>query len=173
MRKAKNDVYKFKLLQMNKVLKITGIILSIILIIVGIIAFSVSRKLAKQKIAQENAQYIIDNLDNETVASQFPEKHFPRNQTQNLLGSIRQKCDWKNRDGKFVDFFTTKNIGGIDQTAFIYEYYLKCDSLRFIFIYDMDKPKPELFRLTIEPLEKENPMIIFPEKELKNRRQKG
>lgn len=76
----------------------------------------------------------------------------------------------KKRDGKFVDFFSMKNVGGTDQTAYIYEYYLKCDSLRFIFTYDMDKDKPVLNRFDIEPLEQPNQMIIFPEKQLKNRK---
>lgn len=43
-------------------------------------------------------------------------------------------------------------------------------SLRFVLIYNVDKDKPELFKMNIEPLEIENKMIIFPEKQLKNRK---
>ena len=54
-----------------------------------------------------------------------------------------------------------KDVGGINSIAYIYEYYLTCDSLRFVLIYNLEKDKPELFKLNIEPLETENPMIIF------------
>jgi len=85
--------------------------------------------------------------------------------------NILQNCYWKNKNGKFVDFFTEKNIGGIDQTAFIYEYYMKCDSLRFILSFNTEN-EPELMGFKFEPIETENPMILFPEKQLKNRKWK-
>jgi hypothetical protein len=59
-----------------------------------------------------------------------------------------------------------KNVGGTDQTAFIYEYFLDCDSLRVILIYNMIKNSPEIFKINLEPIEKENQMIIDPSKQL-------
>lgn len=156
---------------MNKTLKIIGIIVATIAIIVGILFFIANKKLKQSNIAQQNADFIINNLDNKSVLKEFPENNFPdKSQIENLVTGISQNCNWKQRDGKFVDFYTMKNVGGTDQTAYIYEYYLKCDSLRFIFTYNMDKEKPELFRFDIQPIEEPNEMIIFPEKQLKNRR---
>jgi len=59
-----------------------------------------------------------------------------------------------------------KNIGGTDQTAFIYEYFLNCDSIRIILTYNMTKNSPELFKIKIEPMEEKNQMIIDPSKQL-------
>ena len=152
---------------MKKKFKVIGIIFLVVLILGGLIGYNFWGKLDKANSAQENSKFIIDNLDNEKVYNEFPEKYFQKDLLKNTLVKMKQNCDWKNRNGKFVDFYSMKNIGGIDQTAFIYEYYLKCDSLRFILIYNMDKNKPELFRLDIEPIEVKNSMIIFPEKQLK------
>ena|SRR5690606_10298083 len=156
---------------MNKALKIIGGIVAFVVIIIGILFFIANGKMKKLDLAQKNADYIIENLDNENVLKEFPDKNFSdKTQIQQIIAGISQNCDWKKRDGKFVDFFTMKNIGGADQIAYIYEYYLKCDSLRFILTYDIDNEKPELYRLDIQPLEESNPMIIFPEKQLKNRK---
>jgi hypothetical protein len=155
---------------MKKTLKIIGLILLGLILVVGILFYFGNKKLERNKLAEQNANFIIENLDKEEVLKEFPEINFKdRQQLKNLLGGIKENCEWNNRDGKFVDYFTMKDIGGINSTAFIYEYYLKCDSLRFILIYNVDKDKPELFKMNIEPLETENKMIIFPEKQLKNR----
>ena len=45
---------------------------------------------------------------------------------------------------------------------------MKCDSLRFVLSINMEN-EPELMGFHIEPLESENKMILFPEKQLKNR----
>ena len=156
---------------MKKRTKIMGIVILGLLAIGGYLYFDSLKKVEKLGLAQKDADYIIENLDKDIVLQKFPEKNFQnREQLKNIVGGISQNCDWRNRDGKFVDFCTMKEIGGIYSTAFIYEYYLKCDSLRFILIYYMDKDKPELFKMNIEPLKTENKMIIFPEKELKNRK---
>jgi hypothetical protein len=155
---------------MNKTLKIIGLIVLGLILVVGLLFYFGNKKLERNKLAEQNANFIIENLDKEEVLKEFPEINFKdREQLKNLLGGIKENCEWNNRDGKFVDYFTMKDIGGINSTAFIYEYYLKCDSLRFILIYNVDKDKPELFKMNIEPLETENKMIIFPEKQLKNR----
>ena len=156
---------------MNKTLKIIGIIIASIIIIGGILFFVANGKMKKSNLAHQNADNIIENLDNPNVLKEFPEKNFPdKTQLRNLISGISKNCNWKQRDGKFVDFFTMKNIGGTDQTAYIYEYYLKCDSLRFVFTYNMDNEKPELARFDMQPLEEPNNMIIFPDKQLKNRK---
>lgn len=153
---------------MKKGLKIIGIILGVIGLLIGIIGFIGWRKMQKFNLLQEQANYIMENLDNPNIGEKFPAKYFPKEQLDPIISGIRQNCDWKNKDGKFVDFFTSKNIGGVDQTAFIYEYYLKCDSLRFILSFNVED-EPELMGFNVEPIETENKMILFPEKQLKNR----
>lgn len=108
----------------------------------------------------------MNNFNEESIASEFSEKYFPKEQTVQLLTDIRQNCNWENRRGKFVDFMTMLTDGK-NNTAYVYEYLLSCDSLRFILIYDMDKDEPELFNFKIEPIEKKSQFIIYPEKQLK------
>lgn len=153
---------------MSKTLKIISIVVGLLLLLVLRIGFSFWQTNKKANKAKALADSVIENLDSERVYSILPEKHFPKEQTQSLVGEIKQKCDWQNRDGKYVDFFSQKNIGGIDQTVFIYEYYLKCDSLRFLLSVNMEN-EPEIMGINLEPLETENPMILFPEKKLENR----
>ena len=118
---------------MNRTLKIIVIIILSIAIIIGIVFFIANGKMKKSNLAKQNADNIIENLDNQNVIKEFSDKSFPdKTPIKNLISGISKNCDWKKKDGKFVDFFTMKNIGGVDQTAYIYEYYLKCDSLRFI-----------------------------------------
>jgi Na+-transporting NADH:ubiquinone oxidoreductase subunit NqrC len=154
--------------QMNKTLKVILIIFGSIAIVVLSLGYYGWKNMQELDSAQRQADYIMDNLDDPNVISKFPEKYFPKNQISPILQGINEKCDWKNRDGKFVDFFTQKNIGGTDQNAFIYEYYLKCDSLRFILSFSADS-EPELMGFRLEPLETENAMILSPEKQLKKR----
>ncbi len=117
--------------------------------------------------AEEKSDYIMTNLINPDISKEFPEKYFPKDQVENLLNDIKMNCDWENRNGKFVDFFTMNNNGN-SRTAFIYEYFLKCDSLRFVLIYDMEQEEPELFRFNIEPIEQPSTMIVDPSKQLLN-----
>lgn len=143
--------------------------LFIISFIIMLIGFVIWRKYEKQQKAQAIADSIIENLVKDEVYGEFPEKYFSKEQMKPFLGQLKENCDWENRDGKFVDFCSQMTVGGIDQTAFIYEYYLKCDSLRFILSVNMES-EPELMGFNIEPLEKPNPLILFPEKQLKNRK---
>jgi|688.fasta_scaffold71024_2 hypothetical protein len=156
---------------MKKTYKILTIIFLTIISIISIIVYQFYKSNQKTKLAQKQANHIIENLDNSKIVSEFPTKNFQdRMQLEDIIRGIQLNCDWQNRDGKYVDFFTEKQIGGKKSIAFIYEYYLKCDSLRFILFYDLDQDKPELFKFYFEPVENENKMIIFPEKQLVNRK---
>ena len=154
---------------MKKTLQVIGIIFGVIVVLLGLLVYKGINKTSQIQDLHAKSDSIIENLDQESVFSHFPKKYFPEDQIYVLLGTMTLNCDWKNRDGKFVDYFTMGNIGGVDQVSFIYEYYLDCDSLRFILTYNLDD-EPELMGFHIEELEKENPMVIFPEKQLKNRK---
>ena len=75
------------------------------------------------------------------------------------------KCDWPGQRGKYVDFcsISTNDNRSI---AYICEYFLKCDSLRFVMLYDLEPKESQLVKFQVEPLEKSNPMIIYSEKQL-------
>jgi hypothetical protein len=140
--------------------------------VIAIIGASMTRcgikeKLEKNTKARANADFIMDNLNKQEVVDQFPEKYFPREKFKPFLDTLTKHCDFNSKRGKFVDFFNMLN-NGKSQTAYIYEYFLNCDSLRFIYIYDFDSKEPELFNLRIEQLEQENKMIIDPKKQLLN-----
>lgn len=140
----------------------------IVLAILSLLAISCSlkNKLEKHEKAMANSNFIMENFNKESIASEFSEKYFPKEQTVKLLNDFRQNCNWENRKGKFVDFTTMLNDGK-NNVAYVYEYLLSCDSLRFILIYDIDQEEPELFNLKIEPIEKKSQFIVYPEKQLK------
>lgn len=141
--------------------------LLIILITILLTSCGLKSKMETHDNAQKEADYIIENFTNyDLIKDKLPEKHFQPSQTREFISNIEQSCNWSNRKGKFVDFYTMKNIGGTDQTAFIYEYFLDCDSLRVILIYNITKNSSELFKINLEPIEKENQMIVDPSKQL-------
>ncbi|MDW7690708.1 hypothetical protein R9C00_21880 [Flammeovirgaceae bacterium SG7u.111] len=142
-------------------------LIAIFCLIMLISSCNVQENLDKHNKGQDKSDFIMENLTKDGIAKEFSEKYFPKDQTEQLLSDIKTNCDWENREGKFVDFFTMSN-NGKRSTAFIYEYFLKCDSLRFVLIYDMETEEPELFKFNIEPIEKPSQMIIDPSKQLMN-----
>lgn len=96
----------------------------------------------------------------------FPEKYFPANQTHALMDELKDKCDFANRKGDFINDYLQETSNG-KRISFIYEYYLKCDNIRFIVTYKLGK-EIELFEFNLEPIEKENSMITKPERRLKH-----
>lgn len=94
----------------------------------------------------------------------FPEKYFPVNLTNALLDELKNKCDFPNRKGVYVNEYLQNTSTG-KRISFIYEYYLKCDSIRFIITYKLGK-EIELFEFNLEPIENDNKMITKPERRL-------
>ena len=144
-------------------------LICIVFLMLFINSCDMKESLQKHDEAQKQADYIVNNLGREEILEKFPEIFFERNETKKIIDYLVQKCDWENRDGKFVDFFTVGKIGKVEQTGFIYEYYLKCDSIRAILIFNMNKKIPELFAFNLEGIEQENKLIIHPENQLINR----
>lgn len=114
---------------------------------------------------RKNADSIMDLMDNDAVLKMFPEKYFKPNQISTIIQPLRESCDWQKRRGKFVDFYMLNN-GEEHDLAYIYEYFLDCDSLRFVLVYNTDGTKPELYSMKIEPLETENPLLVDPRKSI-------
>lgn len=119
----------------------------------------------KHNKAQTEADFIMNHLNEPSTSERFPVKYFPKDKFQPFLDTLIKNCDFDSKQGKFVDFFTMMN-NGKNQTAYIYEYILNCDSLRFIYVYDFDTKEPELFNFRIEGIEQPNKMIIDPSKQL-------
>ncbi len=127
----------------------------------------IKQRMHKLKQGREKADIIMNNLSNPGIIEQFPDKRFPHEHLKAAIDTLVAHCDLNNKKGKFVDFFTMSN-NGKSSTAYIYEYFLNCDSLRFIYVYDFEAAEPELIHFEIEGLERPNPMIIHPEKSLLN-----
>ncbi|HWA32920.1 MAG TPA: hypothetical protein VG737_02265 [Cyclobacteriaceae bacterium] len=117
--------------------------------------------------AQADADYIMNNLNNPDILTHFPVKNFPTDEFPPFLETLKSHCDFDTKRGKFVDSFAMVNDGK-DQTAYIYEYILNCDSIRFIYTYDLDQKEPELSGFLIEGIEQPNKMIVDPKKQLLN-----
>jgi hypothetical protein len=141
----------------------------VFLIMLQLQSCGVGERLEKQKKAQADADYIMNNLENPEVKKRFPAKYFPPEQLNPFVDNLVNQCDLDAKQGKFVDYFTM-NLSGKHQIAYIYEYILDCDSLRFIYTYDLDTQEPELLRFHIEGLEVPSNMIVDPGKQLLNSR---
>ena len=128
---------------------------------------NVKDKMEKMDKAKANSEFIMNNLNRPETIDRFPEKYFPRQKTKTVIDTLTKHCDFDSKRGKFVEFYTM-SVNGSSKTAYIYEYILNCDSLRFIYIYDLDTKEPELQNFKIEGLEVENKMIIDPKKQLLN-----
>ncbi len=115
--------------------------------------------------ALKKSDYIMNNIDNPEVVQEFPQKYFPPEKINEILSGLTVNCDWKNRKGKFVDY-RTMMIHDKFQVAYIYEYILKCDSIRFILLFGFEDKNPELIQLTMEQLRKQNKLITDPSKQL-------
>ena len=153
---------------MKVFIKILGILIAIIIVIALLLGIYAWYKNQERDKAHKHADHIIQNLNKDEIYQEFPEKYFKKEQLRSTLGELTSNCDWDNRDGKYVDFFSMRNVGANDNLSFIYEYYLDCDSLRFILTYEMAE-EPTLKKINIEPIEVKNPLILYPEKQLKNR----
>jgi hypothetical protein len=115
--------------------------------------------------AKAKADILLNDISLGKAYAAFPEKYFTREQTHALMDELKNKCDFANRKGIFINDYTQIS-NGIKKVSFIYEYYLKCDSIRFILTYNLGK-NPELYEFKLEPIEKDNPMITISQKRLK------
>lgn len=125
-----------------------------------------SNEMKKISIAQKDADYIIANLDKQEVLSHFPEKNFSKQEMAIIIDNISKTCDWPNRKGRFIDYVTYHGKRSAKNVAFVYEYFLKCDSVRFVLIYDMDQKEPDFYSVQVQPLETKGPLVSHPERQL-------
>lgn len=144
---------------MNKTLKVIGIVIVLAAVIIAVQFFSSTKKVETSTqgqidtiVVKDKVNYIIENLNHENVLNEFSDKNFPdKKEIKTLISDISTKCDWKKRQGGLTDSYTTKNIDGVDQIAYIYAFKLDCGQLNFIMTFNMYKEKPELFRFDFEP----------------------
>ena len=117
-----------------------------------------------KNVARQKSDTLINNIGKTDAIKYFSEKYFSRDELVPILNDLGFNCDFEHRKGKFVDYFY-ESTPGPDKVNFIYEYYLQCDSLRFILGYKLEND-PELIWFKIEPIEIENKMIIDKSKQL-------
>lgn len=115
--------------------------------------------------ARKMSDKLLDDIASGKALSSFPVKYFPLEKSRFLLEKLRTDCDFANRKGRFInDFYAWES--GHRSASFIYEYYLKCDSIRIITTYNLGD-KIELYGFRMESIEKDNFMITKPERRLK------
>ncbi|MCK9451225.1 MAG: hypothetical protein M0Q90_06000 [Bacteroidales bacterium] len=115
--------------------------------------------------AKSEADKLLNDISLGNAYSAFSEKYFPAEQTVALINELKNECDFANRKGVFINDYIQATTDG-KRVSFIYEYYLKCDNIRFIITYKLGK-EVELYEFNLEPIEKDNPMITSPERQLK------
>lgn len=98
---------------------------------------------------------LLDKIANGTANEDFLVEYFPIEQTEGIMYDLKNKCDFKNRHGHFLNEYYSADKSKL---SLIYEYYLKCDSIRFIISYKLNEVV-ELCEFKMEPIEKPNAMI--------------
>lgn len=151
--------------------KVIAVVFVVFFVAVALIGYTILQRIEKHKRAQKIADRVMEQLDQRSVLQEFPKDFFPRDGLVTLLDSVATNCNWPKRDGMFVDFSTQENIGGMDEISFVYEYYLSCDSLRYIVAFGLEEEEPVLMKFEVEPIELESHHILKKGKHLKyNRR---
>lgn len=112
-----------------------------------------------RKLARQKGDLLFDSIEKGEGIEEFSEKYFPRGQTLTLLNDLKDKCELKKDEGKFINDFVRKGVGFREQIFLIYEYYLKCDSVRFVLTYSIGETL-ELSGFKVEPIEIVNPMRL-------------
>lgn len=138
------------------------------LVVIVFLINSCGRNSDEMKLAKEKSDILLDAIGNGTANDMFPVKYFPKDQTVSLMSELRNNCDFKNRKGNFINDFYQKVVGGGDKIILIYEFYLKCDTIRFLISYtEENNSEVELNGFKLESVEKPNNMIIRKERQLK------
>lgn len=140
----------------------------IIRVIIVCLINGCGRNSDEMKLAKEKGDMLLDAIGNGTANEMFPVKYFPKDQTVSLMSELRNNCDFKNRKGNFVNDFYQKVIGGNNKIILIYEFYLKCDTIRFLISYRGENNRElELNGFKMESVRIPNNMVIRKDRELK------
>lgn len=86
-----------------------------------------------------------------------------------IMVMLNSRCDWSSRVGKKVDVFWIKST---NKSLFghIYEYFMDCDNLRFIYWYNSPKEGDSIIDFMVEPLEENSKFVTSSKKHLKNKK---
>ncbi len=121
-----------------------------------------------RKLAKEKCDTLLDAIGDGKANDLFPTKYFPPEQTVTLMDDLKINCDFKKRKGNFINDYYEKIIGGDNKIILIYEFYLKCDTVRFLISYlEKDNHELELNGFKMEPVNKPNNMILRKDRQLK------
>lgn len=72
-------------------------------------------------------------IENGTALDEFPEKYFPKEHGKYIMDDLKNKCDFKNRKGEFVQSFNAINASNEKCISYVYDFKLKCDDIRITF----------------------------------------
>ena len=103
------------------------------------------------KRARSMADDLFEKIETGSANGDFSEKYFPLSQTEAIMYDLKNKCDFANRKGGFIEEFKVPKEA--NKIICVYEYYLKCDSIRFILTYKIDD-KIELYEFKLESMRK-------------------
>ena len=78
-------------------------------------------------------------------------------------------CDWKSRQGKFIDTFWLQTQKG-NYFGRVYEYFMDCDNVRLIYWYRNPSGKGPIVDFMIEDLEDDSAFVVAKRKHLKNKK---
>jgi hypothetical protein len=94
---------------------------------------------------------LVENLCSDSAISYFSETYFSKDQIRSVLNGVRERCDYSHRKGGYRGY-SVESFENVDRASFIYEFAMKCDSVRFVFTYEL-REQPLLVSFIVEPME--------------------
>jgi hypothetical protein len=124
-----------------------------------------NENMAKMDAARFQSDSIVDRLNSTELFALLPDSIGQQKGYQTLQQTLSESCNWEKRRGKFIDYYSV-NQNGQRSIYFIYEYFLDCDSLRFLLHYDLEPKQPVLRSMNIQPLEQPCDFLVDPMKSI-------
>ena len=104
-----------------------------------------------EKQARNSADSIMENYGKKSTIANLPSKSFDT-KSKEILSYVNEICDWKSAKGGYKRDHRNLTPNGLE-LAFVYEYFLDCDSLRFALVYNTKTEPYELIRIRVELVE--------------------
>ena len=128
--------------------------MKIIFLILIVVFIGCKDKKDNRAIAKAKADSLLEAIAKGEATILFPEKYFPKSQTVSLMKALKDTCDFSNRRGGFINTFSQKNLAENKETInLVYEYYLKCDYIRFTITYFVDGTNLNLYQFSLSPVD--------------------
>lgn len=103
--------------------------------------------------ARRKSDYVVRNLHSDSVYTFFSESYFAKTDIVNLASQLKANCEYEKQQSHFLgDFYERDLASNFDKVSFVYDVFLKCDSLRITLKFELH-PDPKIIGFKMDPVE--------------------